>query len=72
MIHSSTLKSLAEIVGSAFLTYNKDSLEKFASDGTKLQYPPDAVIFPGNTKEISEILKLANIDGFPVIYYRDA
>ena len=67
MIHSSTLTSLAEIVGPAFLTYNKESLEKFASDGTKLQYPPDAVIFPGNTKEISEILKLANTDGFPVI-----
>jgi len=67
MIHSSTRKSLADIVGPEFLTYTKESLEKFATDGTKLQYPPDAVIFPGNTKEISEILKLANRDGFPVI-----
>ena len=43
MIHSSTRKSLAEIVGPAFLTSTKESLEKFATDGTKLQYPPDAV-----------------------------
>jgi len=67
MMNSSTLNALTEIVGSAYLDHTRESLAKFASDGTKLQFWPDAVTYPGSTEEISEILKLANRDGFFVI-----
>jgi glycolate oxidase len=67
MIPSAALTSLANIVGPEYLRLDRESLKKVASDGTKLQFFPDAVIYPGDSDDISEILKLANRDGFYVI-----
>ncbi|MBW2598189.1 MAG: FAD-binding protein, partial [Deltaproteobacteria bacterium] len=39
----------------------------YAYDATARTYLPDAVVFPGNTEEISAILNLADSEGFIVI-----
>ena len=67
MIHASTLNNLSRIVGPEHLLIRRDDMAEYASDATKLEYMPDAVVFPGNAKEISEILILANREYFPVI-----
>ena len=67
MIPSRALKELSDIVGSRHLVTRQEELIKFASDGTKLEFMPDAVAFPGSSEEISKIFLLANREIFPVI-----
>jgi len=67
MIPDPVLRELSHIVGPAYLTTNKDDLANYSSDGTKLEYMPDAVAFPGDSEEISQFLLLANREHFPVI-----
>ncbi len=67
MIPAKVLKELAGIVGSRYLITNPDELIEYATDGTKMQYLPDAVVFPGNDHEISRIFLLADKDYFPII-----
>lgn len=67
MISKTVLKEITRIVGDEHLVTAQDALKEFATDGTKLEYIPDAVAFPANSEEVSEILKLATEKGFPVI-----
>lgn len=67
MIPADTLEQIGRIVGSPHLVTRPEAMVEFASDATKLVFPPDAVVFPGNTEEVAEILRLATQSGFPVI-----
>jgi len=67
MIPSHILKEISSIVGPEHLTTNKDQLEKHGSDGTKMAFLPDAVVFPGTSQEISQIFLVANRESFPII-----
>jgi glycolate oxidase len=67
MIPPHVLRELSHIVGSAHLATDTEVDEKYASDGTKMAFKPDAVAFPGSSQEISRILLLANREYFPVI-----
>ncbi len=67
MIPSAALIELARIVRPGQLITEPDELIKFASDGTKLEYMPDAVAFPGDEEEVSEIFRLAEKEYFPII-----
>ncbi|MBN2062789.1 MAG: FAD-binding protein [Deltaproteobacteria bacterium] len=67
MIPPNILNEIADIVGSENLETGHDGLKEYASDGTKLEFMPEAVVFPGNSEEISKILILANREHFPVI-----
>jgi len=67
MIKEPALKEISRIVGPQHLITQQDDLAEYSSDGTKLEYLPDAVAFPGNSEEISRILILANREPFPVI-----
>ena len=67
MIPPYVLRELSRIVGSAHLATHAEVVEKYASDGTKMTFKPDAVAFPGSSEEISSILLLANREYFPVI-----
>lgn len=60
-------KALEKIVGSEYITDRETDLECYAYDATQIQARPEAVIFPGNTREIMEILKLANTYALPVV-----
>jgi glycolate oxidase len=67
MIPPHVLQQLSHIVGSAHLATRPEAVEKYASDGTKMAFMPDAVAFPGSSQEISRILRLANGEYFPVV-----
>jgi len=67
MISPSAISALKEIVGPEHLLTCPDDLAKYATDGTKLEYTPDAVVLPGTDEEISSIMVLANRERFPVI-----
>jgi glycolate oxidase len=67
MIPASALKELAEIVGPAHVKTAEETLAEYGADASRLASTPDAVVFPGNSRQISRILTLAAETGFPVI-----
>ncbi|MFC1866941.1 FAD-binding oxidoreductase [Thermodesulfobacteriota bacterium] len=67
MISDNVLTELSDIIGPRHLITRQNELVDYSSDGTKLEFMPDAVAFPGNNEEISKIFLLANRENFPVI-----
>ena len=65
-IPTSVIKKIENIVGRQHLCRDKEDLLCYSFDATKTVSVPDAVVFPGNAQEVSEILKLANQHGFSV------
>jgi glycolate oxidase len=64
---NTAFKKLQKIVGKSSCSRKKEDLVCYAYDATAHTYLPDAVCFPGNTKDVSAILNLANQEGFFVI-----
>ena len=62
-----TLKELKNIVGKENITTSKEDLLCYSYDGTGQTFIPEAVAFPGNSQEISSIMKLASRSRFPVV-----
>ncbi len=62
-----TFKKLESIVGKPHCSREKEDLICYAYDATARSYLPSAVLFPGDAREISAILHLANSDRFSVI-----
>jgi len=60
-------KQIQRIVGKDNCSRDKADRLCYAFDATKQQYLPDAVAFPENSREISQILTLANVHNFAVI-----
>ena len=67
MIPDPAIQELSRIVGASHLSIREEDLLRYGSDATKLSFRPDAVVLPGSSREISEILRLANRFLFPVI-----
>ena len=67
MISASALKALAEIVGPSHVKTAEETLAEYGADASRLSSMPDAVAFPGNSRQVSRILALAGETGFPVI-----
>jgi len=61
------LNKIADIVGKDYLITNQDILPEYGSDGTKLEFLPDAVVIPANTEQVSKLLGLATEASLPVI-----
>ncbi|MCJ7599945.1 MAG: FAD-binding protein, partial [Desulfobulbaceae bacterium] len=61
------INKLKSIVGKDRLTTAPEELLCYSYDGTGREYPPEAVVFPANTGEISAIMQLANATPFPVV-----
>ena len=61
------LPKIAAIVGPEHVTSSEEDLLCYAYDATNRRFRPDAVAFPGTTKEVSDILRLANDQGFSVV-----
>lgn len=57
---------MKEIVGAENVLVEPEKVEPYGADAVKEKFPPEAVVFPATTKEMSEILKLANAEIFPV------
>src|SRR5574337_868761 len=67
MLKPSTRKELEKIVGPANIYTSTEELAVYSYDATRRESPPWAVARPASSREISEILKLANKDLFPVV-----
>ncbi|REJ77502.1 MAG: FAD-binding protein [Acidobacteria bacterium] len=60
------LSALGKIVGETNLIIDPEKVEPYGADAVKEKFPPEAVLFPENAEQVSEILRLANEHDFPV------
>ena len=60
------LEKFRQIVGAENVLVEPEKVEPYGADAVKEKFPPEAVLFPETTGEVSEILKLANEFLFPV------
>lgn len=60
------ISRLREIVGAENVIVEPDRVEPYGADAVKEKFPPEAVVFPENTSQVSAILRLANERLFPV------
>jgi len=60
------IERLKQIVGAEKVLVEPEKVEPYGADAVKEKFPPEAVVFPESTKQVSEILKLANEFTFPV------
>ena len=61
------LKGLQRIVGEQNVVYHSDDLLVFEYDGSIDRRVPEAVVFPSNTRDVSEVISLAYSVGIPVV-----
>jgi glycolate oxidase len=62
------IQKLESMVGSSFIFTDNETRNKYGHDETEdLVFPPNVVVKPSNSIEISEILKLANQFKIPVV-----
>ena len=61
------VSALKNIVGKEGVFTDPEELSCYSYDGSSRQFLPDVVVFPTAAEEISSILKLANLHGFPVV-----
>jgi glycolate oxidase len=59
-------QKLREIVGAENVLVDPEKMEPYGADAVKEKFPPEAVVFPETTTQMSEILRLANEVKFPV------
>jgi glycolate oxidase len=60
------IKKMKEIVGEENVLVDPKKVEPYAADAVKEKFPPEAVVFPETTEQVSRILRLANEYRFPV------
>ena len=61
------LLSFKKIVGEDYVLADEETLLHYSHDETEdLHFPPDVVIKPGTTGEISAIMKICNAEKIPV------
>ncbi len=65
-IPSHIIDQLKAILGSANLTTRIEDLHCYSYDGTAKPHLPEAVVFPENTAQISEVMKVASRYRIPV------
>lgn len=66
-IPSHIIDQIIAIVGNDRLTTRPEDLHCYSYDGTAKPHLPDAVVFPQNTAQISEIMKIASRYRIPVV-----
>jgi len=59
-------EKLKEIVGAENVLIEPEKVEPYGADAVKEKFPPEAVVFPETTGQVSKILRLANEFLFPV------
>ncbi|RJP58480.1 MAG: FAD-binding protein [Deltaproteobacteria bacterium] len=67
MIEKRVVDKIKRIAGKEHVHSEPEERVCYSYDATNQSCLPDLVVFPGNAQEISEILKLANEENFPVI-----
>jgi glycolate oxidase len=67
MLKPSVLKELKSIVGPANFSTSPEELVVYSYDATRRESLPWVVVRPRSSREVSEILRLANRERFPVV-----
>ena len=67
MIDAKHIENLKKIVGEEDVKSDKIHLRAYSYDATKEHYYPDAVVFPQNEQEVSEVLKYCNENKIAII-----
>jgi len=65
-MRSSTIREIIGIVGKDHVLTKPEELVCYSYDASRIQSCPACVAFPASTREVSEILLLANRERFPV------
>jgi glycolate oxidase len=66
-VTNSILDQLISIVGEQYVFSSKEDTKRYGSDETEdFNFPPEVVVIPKNTKEVSEVMKLAFSNTIPV------
>src|SRR5512140_2758800 len=66
MLNPHVLQKLKAIVGPDNIATERQDLLCYSYDATQMEFLPDAVVHPANADEVSQIMKLANAERFPV------
>lgn len=67
MLSASVLKELRSIVGPEHVLTSPEELVCYSYDSTPVVSLPDAIVVPGDTSEVAEVLKVANRERLPVV-----
>lgn len=67
MIDAQHIKALRDIVGSENIYTDKAHLIAYSYDATRNKFQPDAVLFPRDEKDVSEILRYCNKEGIIIV-----
>lgn len=67
MIDPKILRELKKIVGEENVLTSPEDLVAYSYDATFLEHRPNAVVLPGSTEEVSEVMKVAYREGLPVV-----
>lgn len=61
------VEELQNIVGPEHVLTSPEDLICYSYDGTFTEHQPDVAVLPANTREVSEVLKVAYREGIPVV-----
>ncbi len=61
------IKQLESIVGKENILYHKEDVIVYEQDAFVMSAIPDFVVFPSKASEVSDIVKLANKEGIPIV-----
>jgi glycolate oxidase len=67
MISPTLISELDRIVGQEGLLTLPEDMIVYGYDATLPEYPPDAVVIPRTSQQVSEVLRIAGGDGIPVV-----
>jgi glycolate oxidase len=67
MIKDKTIERLCDLIGQANVHSAGEDLHCHAFDGTFAHQPPDLVVTPGSTEDVSRVLRVASDEGVPVV-----
>ncbi|MBJ6726731.1 FAD-binding oxidoreductase [Geomesophilobacter sediminis] len=66
MLKPQVMEQLKKIVGAENFATGAQELICYGYDATQMEFLPDCVVHPADANEVSQILKLANVEKFPV------
>ncbi len=61
------IKAISKIVGDENLYHDKAHMIAYSYDATRARYEPDAVVFPKDEQDVSEILKYCNEQNISIV-----
>lgn len=65
-VEDKVLEEIKQIIGTEHVLTSKDDVRRYSVDTSVWETIPTAVVFPGNTQEVAQIMKLANQYKFPI------